>query len=103
MIEGLLQPTHLILILAIILIVFGAGKLPEIGSAVGKGIREFKTEVQVPEGTAEAVEAPQAPQLMQSTTTQATSAGNFCGNCGKPLGPAARFCAACGTQVVAQG
>ncbi len=30
-------------ILAIILIVFGAGKLPEIGGALGKGIREFRS------------------------------------------------------------
>ena len=35
-------PTELIIILAIILIVFGAGRLPEIGGAIGKGIRSFK-------------------------------------------------------------
>lgn len=33
---------ELLLILAIILIVFGAGKLPEIGSALGRGIRSFR-------------------------------------------------------------
>jgi sec-independent protein translocase protein TatA len=42
MFEGLLQPTHLILILAIALVVFGPGKLPEMGSALGKSIREFR-------------------------------------------------------------
>jgi len=35
-------PAELIIILVIILIIFGAGKLPEIGGALGKGIREFK-------------------------------------------------------------
>lgn len=35
-------PGELILILVIALIVFGPGKLPEIGQAVGKGIREFR-------------------------------------------------------------
>ena len=35
-------PTELIIILFIVLIVFGAGKLPEIGGALGKGIRNFK-------------------------------------------------------------
>ncbi len=30
------------LILVIILIVFGVGKLPQVGSAIGKGIRSFK-------------------------------------------------------------
>jgi sec-independent protein translocase protein TatA len=40
--EGLLQPTHLIFILVIVLILFGPGKLPELGKSLGKGIREFK-------------------------------------------------------------
>jgi sec-independent protein translocase protein TatA len=33
---------ELIVILVIILIIFGAGKLPEIGGAIGKGIKNFK-------------------------------------------------------------
>jgi sec-independent protein translocase protein TatA len=33
---------ELIIILVIILVVFGAGKLPEIGSALGKSIKNFK-------------------------------------------------------------
>lgn len=36
---------ELLIILAIILIIFGVGKLPEIGSALGKGINNFKTSV----------------------------------------------------------
>jgi sec-independent protein translocase protein TatA len=33
---------ELIIILVIILIIFGAGKLPEIGSGIGRGIKNFK-------------------------------------------------------------
>ncbi len=33
---------ELIILLIIILIIFGAGKLPEIGSGIGRGIRNFK-------------------------------------------------------------
>lgn len=33
---------ELIIILVIVLIIFGAGKLPEIGSGIGKGIRNFR-------------------------------------------------------------
>ena len=33
---------ELIIILVIIMIIFGAGKLPEIGSGIGKGIKNFK-------------------------------------------------------------
>jgi sec-independent protein translocase protein TatA len=42
MFEGLFQPTHLILIFAIALLVFGPRKLPELGQGLGKGIRGFK-------------------------------------------------------------
>ena len=40
--EGLLQPTHLILILVIALLVFGPRKLPELGQGLGNGIRGFR-------------------------------------------------------------
>ncbi len=42
---GLLQPWHLLLILLIVLIVFGAGKLGQVGGALGKSVKEFKTTV----------------------------------------------------------
>lgn len=37
-----LGPMELIIILVIVIIIFGVGKLPEIGGALGKGIKEFK-------------------------------------------------------------
>jgi len=42
MFEGLFQPLHLLLILGIVLIVFGPGKLPELGEGLGKSIKSFK-------------------------------------------------------------
>jgi sec-independent protein translocase protein TatA len=36
---------EVILILVVVLLVFGAARLPEIGKALGKGIKEFKKEV----------------------------------------------------------
>lgn len=44
---GLGMP-ELIVILVIILIIFGAGKLPEIGSGIGKGIKNFKKATKEP-------------------------------------------------------
>ena len=41
-------PLELTLILAAVLIVFGAGKLPEVGKALGKGIKEFKAAREAP-------------------------------------------------------
>ena len=40
--RGLFQPTHLVFILLIVLIIFGPGKLRDLGRSLGKGIREFK-------------------------------------------------------------
>ena len=42
MLEGLFQPTHLILVLVVALLIFGPRKLPELGQGLGKGIRGFK-------------------------------------------------------------
>jgi len=35
--------TELLIIMVLVLVVFGAGKLPQVGSALGKGIRNFKS------------------------------------------------------------
>ena len=37
-----LGPAEVIIILVIVLIVFGVGRLPEVGGALGKSIREFR-------------------------------------------------------------
>ncbi len=47
--EGLFQPLHLLLILIIVLIIFGPGKLPEIGEGLGKSIRGFKKAMNEPD------------------------------------------------------
>ena len=42
MIEGLLQPSHLLIILLVAFFVFGPKKLPELGKGLAQGIRSFK-------------------------------------------------------------
>ena len=37
-----LGTTEMMIILVLVLIIFGAGKLPQVGGALGKGLREFK-------------------------------------------------------------
>ncbi|MGW8320247.1 MAG: twin-arginine translocase TatA/TatE family subunit [Thermodesulfobacteriota bacterium] len=46
---GGVGPTELVIILFIILVIFGAGKLPEIGGALGKGIKNFKKATREPD------------------------------------------------------
>jgi len=45
---GLGMP-ELIIIMVIVLLIFGAGKLPEIGGAIGKGIKGFKKSMREPD------------------------------------------------------
>lgn len=52
-----LGPMELIIILVIVIIIFGVGKLPEIGGALGKGIREFRNASKEIEGAKEDLEA----------------------------------------------
>jgi len=79
---GSLGFTELILILVIVLIIFGAGKLPQLGEGVGKAIKGFKKSVQEAEAfdvdpAAQAQEGtsagagvpPQIPQTMQTQST----------------------------------
>ena len=42
MFGDLFQPTHLLLVLIICLVVFGPSKLPELGKGLGEGIRGFR-------------------------------------------------------------
>ena len=66
---GTMGISELIIILVIVLIIFGAGKLPQIGEGVGKALRGFKKEVNdIPPPDAAPPEANQpAPGQVQST------------------------------------
>ena len=68
---GSLGFTELILILAIVLIIFGAGKLPQLGEGVGKAIKGFKKSVH--EGNAIEAEAQTAQQQMAAAPQQPAS------------------------------
>jgi len=56
MIEDLLQPRHLLVILAVALFCFGPKKLPELGKGLAEGIRSFK------DGLKKAQEEPAKPE-----------------------------------------
>lgn len=53
MLTGLFEPIHLIVILLIVMLVFGAKKLPEIGSGMGKAISNFKRSLKDPAESSE--------------------------------------------------
>lgn len=42
---GFLSPTHILLLLVVVLLLFGAKRLPEFGRSLGSGMREFKQSI----------------------------------------------------------
>jgi sec-independent protein translocase protein TatA len=61
MFEGLLQPSHLLIVLVVALFIFGPKKLPELGQGLGKGIRSFKDSMRQATEEPEKVETPVPP------------------------------------------
>ncbi len=60
MFEGLFRPGHLVIILVIVLLVFGPQKLPQLGGALGKTIRDFKQAFNEPPQQQTSSEAPKS-------------------------------------------
>lgn len=65
---------ELLLVLVIVLIVFGAGKLPQLGEGLGKAIKGFKKTVHEPEPE-EIREEPGAPPIQSASSTSSTPTG----------------------------
>ena len=71
MLGGIGMP-ELLVILVIILIIFGAGKLPDIGAGLGKGIRNFKKATQeVPEETGESAQQQEKVERLEEKSKPA--------------------------------
>lgn len=61
MFEGLFRPGHLLIVLAIVLVLYGPRNLPQIGSALGKTIRDFKKAMNEPAPDEHAPAPPKDP------------------------------------------
>jgi sec-independent protein translocase protein TatA len=63
---------ELVIILLIVLVVFGANKLPGIGDALGRSIKNFKRSSKVDEDDKDELEAKEAKQLVTASPKQIT-------------------------------
>ena len=76
MLTGLASPTHLLLILVVILLLFGAKRLPELGRSMGRSVQEFKegltTKEEVP-NEAEEKHPPEAVEGVQQNPNSVKS------------------------------
>jgi sec-independent protein translocase protein TatA len=61
-IGDILQPTHLLFVLVIALLVLGPKRLPEVGRSLGRGLRDFRS----------AVSGDEQPEHVEATATPAT-------------------------------
>src|SRR5690242_21455565 len=95
---GALQPGHLIVVLVIVLLIFGPGKLPELGKAVGDGLRELKKAT----GGEEKHEAVAATTATVTPISAAPTASvRTCPSCNGAVAAGDKFCGHCGATVQA--
>ena len=92
---GPFGPLELAIILVVVLLIFGASRLGDIGGALGKSIREFRREANAPpdrEAPTESAQTPDAP----------ATAGIHCAKCGAEIeNRDVKFCPSCGSAVQA--
>jgi sec-independent protein translocase protein TatA len=105
-------PMELLIVLGIVIVIFGAGKISDLGGALGKGIREFREQTKdkdeaqdttpvatTPVATTPvaAVAVPVAPAAVAPATT-ATAVGT-CPSCGRENPNSQPFCGSCGASL----
>ena len=90
---GALEPPHLIIILVIVVIIFGPGKLPQLGKALGDGLRELKHATEDDSPAKQRADAQVAPDQPFGAATAYP-----CPRCQAPIPAADRFCGTCGAQ-----
>jgi sec-independent protein translocase protein TatA len=105
---GALQPAHLIVILVIVLLIFGPGKLPELGKAMGDGLRELKKATSGDEHkdaatTAATLTPPVVPAAPVTPVTPIgvapAMASRACPSCRGAVPVGDKFCGNCGATV----
>src|SRR5438132_2786035 len=103
-----LGPWELIVILLIVVVIFGAGRLSEVGGAVGKSIREFRKatgDESHPATPPAAVNPPVAsassaqPLAAPTAAPVATATENKCPSCATVNPTGQVFCSQCGTRL----
>lgn len=87
-----LGPFELVLILLVVVLIFGVGKMADIGGAFGKSIREFR----------KAAREPDESESLSSAETDVPSAGPVaCTKCDAKVASGLKFCGECGAPVEA--
>ena len=73
---GLENPVHILLLLLVVLLVFGAKRLPEIGRSLGTGMRQFKTSLTGESGASLTAVTVEDPSSVAAVGAPVPSAGD---------------------------
>ena len=97
---------ELVIILVIVVVVFGAGRLSEVGGAVGKGIREFRKATTDEQAPPRAEQVPPAPgallpgaPMVGAPAVPTIAVESKCPSCATVNPPGQVFCGQCGTRL----
>jgi sec-independent protein translocase protein TatA len=85
---GLDNPLHIAFLVVILLLVFGAKRLPEIGRSLGSGMREFKSSVTGEDNSHQTLPPAQQPQQHQQEPPPVTAAPPVPASAAAPPAPA---------------
>ena len=100
---GIPMGPEIIVILVVVVLIFGVGKLSDVGGALGKSIREFRKEAKLPDDEPEQVASDDQTAAPPPPPAQNASA-RTCTSCQAQLAPNTKFCGECGaaTQATVQ-
>lgn len=100
---GPLGVPELLIIAFVVVLIFGVGRLPEVGGALGKGIREFrkstKDDDDAPGDTTMSTSAPTDSYAPPAGVTTESADTVFCGECGTKNARSTKFCSSCGHAI----
>ena len=94
-----LGPWELVIVLVIVVVIFGAGRLSDVGGALGKSIREFRKATTDDTSTQAMTAAPPVAPLASPTVTPSAAIENKCPSCATVNPTGQVFCGQCGTRL----
>ena len=104
-----IEPTDIIVIILLAMLIFGSSRLPEIGRGLGRSIVEFRKGIHETTGSYQEENSPSAgheppvltsPPQRESAVATGADHGNFCTQCGAPNPHGAKFCNQCGQSIM---
>jgi sec-independent protein translocase protein TatA len=95
-----LGPMELVIILLVLVMLFGATRLADIGGSLGKGIKEFRKEVSSDDDEPPPATAASAPAASTNGGVETVSAVK-CPSCGALNNVGAKFCNQCSASIAA--